>query len=93
MPKGSGGTPESLSSYARQFLGMMQKPDVDSIEGLYPAISTRQKTTSRNPRSTVGTVTGIYDYLRLLYARIGTPFCPGHNIPIAARTLYRPVWF
>ena len=77
---------ESLSSYARQFLGMMQKPDVDSIEGLSPAISIEQKTTSKNPRSTVGTVTEIYDYLRLLYARIGTPFCPEHNIPIAART-------
>ncbi|OPX62488.1 MULTISPECIES: excinuclease ABC subunit UvrA [unclassified Methanoregula] len=77
---------ESLSSYARQFLGIMQKPDVDSIEGLSPAISIEQKTTSKNPRSTVGTVTEIYDYLRLLYARIGTPFCPEHNIPIAART-------
>ena len=77
---------ESLSSYARQFLGMMQKPDVDSIEGLSPAISIEQKTTSKNPRSTVGTVTEIYDYLRLLYARIGTPFCPEHNIPIAAQT-------
>ena len=77
---------ESLSSYARQFLGIMQKPDVDAIEGLSPAISIEQKTTSKNPRSTVGTVTEIYDYLRLLYARIGTPFCPEHNIPIAART-------
>ncbi len=77
---------ESLSSYARQFLGIMQKPDVDSIEGLSPAISIEQKTTSKNPRSTVGTVTEIYDYLRLLYARIGTPFCPEHNIPIAAQT-------
>lgn len=77
---------ESLSSYARQFLGMMQKPDVDSIEGLSPAISIEQKTTSKNPRSTVGTVTEIYDYLRLLYARIGVPFCPEHNIPIAAQT-------
>ena len=75
---------ESLSSYARQFLGIMQKPDVDSIEGLSPAISIEQKTTSKNPRSTVGTVTEIYDYLRLLYARIGTPFCPEHNIAIAA---------
>jgi excinuclease ABC subunit A len=77
---------ESLSSYARQFLGIMQKPDVDSIEGLSPAISIEQKTTSKNPRSTVGTVTEIYDYLRLLYARIGIPFCPEHNIPIAAQT-------
>jgi excinuclease ABC subunit A len=77
---------ESLSSYARQFLGIMQKPDVDSIEGLSPAISIEQKTTSKNPRSTVGTVTEIYDYLRLLYARIGVPFCPEHNIPIAAQT-------
>ena len=67
---------ESLSSYARMFLGQMEKPDVDSIEGLSPAISIDQKTTSKNPRSTVGTVTEIYDYLRLLYARIGTPHCP-----------------
>ena len=67
---------ESLSSYARQFLGQMDKPDVDHIEGLSPAISIDQKTTSRNPRSTVGTVTEIHDYLRLLYARIGTPHCP-----------------
>jgi excinuclease ABC subunit A len=77
---------ESLSTYARQFLGLMHKPDVDSIEGLSPAISIEQKTTSRNPRSTVGTTTEIYDYLRLLYARIGTPYCPDHNIPIAAQT-------
>ncbi|PKG33037.1 excinuclease ABC subunit UvrA [Methanoregula sp.] len=77
---------ESLSSYARQFLGIMHKPDVDLIDGLSPAISIEQKTTSKNPRSTVGTVTEIYDYLRLLYARIGTPFCPEHNIPIAAQT-------
>src|SRR5215831_6521727 len=67
---------ESLSAYARQFLEMMDKPDVDSIEGLSPAISIQQKTTSKNPRSTVGTITEIYDYLRLLYARIGTPHCP-----------------
>ncbi|NLC43590.1 MAG: excinuclease ABC subunit UvrA, partial [Clostridiales bacterium] len=67
---------ESLSAYARQFLGLMEKPDVDLIEGLSPAISIDQKTTSRNPRSTVGTVTEIYDYLRLLYARIGIPHCP-----------------
>ena len=67
---------ESLSSYARMFLGQLDKPDVDSIEGLSPAISIDQKTTSKNPRSTVGTVTEIYDYLRLMYARIGTPHCP-----------------
>ena len=67
---------ESLSAYARQFLGQMDKPDVDLIEGLSPAISIDQKTTSRNPRSTVGTVTEIYDYLRLLYARVGRPTCP-----------------
>ncbi|MBQ8304442.1 MAG: excinuclease ABC subunit UvrA, partial [Clostridia bacterium] len=67
---------ESLSSYARMFLGQMEKPDVDSIEGLSPAISIDQKTTSKNPRSTVGTITEIYDYLRLLYARVGTPHCP-----------------
>ena len=67
---------ESLSSYARQFLGQMDKPDLDSIDGLSPAVSIDQKTTSRNPRSTVGTVTEIYDYLRLLYARVGTPHCP-----------------
>jgi excinuclease ABC subunit A len=70
---------ESLSSYARQFLSMMEKPDVDQIDGLSPAISIEQKSTSHNPRSTVGTVTEIYDYLRLLYARIGTPICPDHN--------------
>ena len=69
---------ESLSAYARQFLDNVDKPDVDSIEGLSPAISIDQKTTSRNPRSTVGTVTEIYDYLRLLYARIGHPTCPTH---------------
>ena len=67
---------ESLSSYARQFLGQMEKPDVESIEGLSPAISIDQKSTNRNPRSTVGTVTEIYDYMRLLYARIGIPHCP-----------------
>jgi excinuclease ABC subunit A len=77
---------ESLSTYARQFLGLMHKPDVDSIEGLSPAISIEQKTTSKNPRSTVGTTTEIYDYLRLLFARVGTPYCPDHNIPIAAQT-------
>src|SRR5437867_11623003 len=74
---------ESLSAYARQFLEMMQKPDVDHIEGLSPAISIDQKTTSRNPRSTVGTVTEIYDYLRLLYARVGRPHCPICGKPIA----------
>ncbi len=77
---------ESLSSYARQFLGLMEKPDVDSIEGLSPAISIDQKTTSRNPRSTVGTVTEIYDYLRLLWARIGTPHCPACGEPIAGQS-------
>ena len=77
---------ESLSAYARQFLGLMNKPDVDSIEGLSPAISIEQKTTSKNPRSTVGTVTEIYDYLRLLYARIGTPYCPDHKIKIEAQS-------
>ena len=77
---------ESLSSYARQFLGMMNKPDVDSIEGLSPAISIEQKTTSKNPRSTVGTVTEIYDYLRLLYAKIGIPYCPEHKEPIVSQT-------
>lgn len=78
---------ESLSSYARQFLGGSDKPDVDSIEGLSPAISIDQKTTSKNPRSTVGTVTEIYDYLRLLFARIGTPICPIHNIPITSQSI------
>lgn len=77
---------ESLSSYARQFLGNSEKPDVDSIEGLSPAISIDQKTTNKNPRSTVGTVTEIYDYLRLLYARIGTPYCPTHHEPIASQS-------
>src|SRR5215217_6810517 len=77
---------ESLSAYARQFLGQMDKPDVDSIEGLSPAISIDQKTTSRNPRSTVGTVTEIYDYLRLLWARIGHPHCFNCGRPIAAQS-------
>lgn len=80
---------ESLSAYARQFLGLMHKPDVDSIEGLSPAISIEQKTTSKNPRSTVGTVTEIYDYLRLLFARIGTPYCPEHHIKIEAQSPQR----
>ncbi len=77
---------ESLSAYARQFLGLMHKPDVDAITGLSPAISIEQKSTSKNPRSTVGTVTEIYDYLRLLFARIGVPFCPDHDIRIEAQT-------
>lgn len=78
---------ESLSAYARQFLGGTEKPDVDSIEGLSPAISIDQKTTNKNPRSTVGTITEIYDYLRLLYARIGIPYCPVHNIPITSQSI------
>ena len=78
---------ESLSAYARQFLSMMEKPDVDQIDGLSPAISIEQKSTSHNPRSTVGTVTEIYDYLRLLYARIGTPICPDHNEELSAKTI------
>ncbi|MFL5466009.1 MAG: excinuclease ABC subunit UvrA, partial [Gemmatimonadaceae bacterium] len=73
---------ESLSAYARQFLGLMEKPDVDSIEGLSPAISIEQKSAGHNPRSTVGTVTEIYDYLRLLYARAGTPHCPNCGRPV-----------
>ena len=77
---------ESLSAYARQFLSMMEKPDVDHIEGLSPAISIEQKTTSHNPRSTVGTVTEIYDYLRLLFARAGTPMCPDHNISLEGQS-------
>ena len=82
---------ESLSAYARQFLSMMEKPDMDHIEGLSPAISIEQKTTSHNPRSTVGTVTEIYDYLRLLYARAGTPRCPEHDTPLAAQTISQMV--
>ncbi len=82
---------ESLSAYARQFLGQMDKPDVDAIEGLSPAISIDQKTTSRNPRSTVGTVTEIYDYLRLLYARVGKPICPNHGIEITSQTIEQMV--
>jgi len=82
---------ESLSAYARQFLGQMDKPDVDSIDGLSPAISIDQKTTSRNPRSTVGTVTEIYDYLRLLFARIGRPHCPEHGVEITAQTIEQMV--
>lgn len=82
---------ESLSAYARQFLGQMDKPDVDAIEGLSPAISIDQKTTSRNPRSTVGTVTEVYDYLRLLYARVGKPVCPNHGIEISSQTVEQMV--
>ncbi|WVD61347.1 excinuclease ABC subunit UvrA [Orbus mooreae] len=82
---------ESLSAYARQFLSLMEKPDVDHIEGLSPAISIEQKSTSHNPRSTVGTITEIYDYLRLLYARIGEPRCPTHHLPLAAQTVSQMV--
>ena len=82
---------ESLSAYARQFLSMMEKPDVDHIEGLSPAISIEQKSTSHNPRSTVGTITEIYDYLRLLFARVGIPHCPTHQIPLAAQTISQMV--
>ncbi|NHM32389.1 excinuclease ABC subunit UvrA [Neobacillus terrae] len=82
---------ESLSAYARQFLGQMDKPDVDAIEGLSPAISIDQKTTSRNPRSTVGTVTEVYDYLRLLFARVGRPTCPNHGIEISSQTIEQMV--
>ncbi len=82
---------ESLSAYARQFLSLMEKPDVDHIEGLSPAISIEQKSTSHNPRSTVGTITEIYDYLRLLYARVGEPRCPEHNAPLAAQTISQMV--
>lgn len=82
---------ESLSAYARQFLQMMDKPDVDLIEGLSPAISIEQKATSHNPRSTVGTVTEIHDYLRLLYARVGTPYCPEHDLPLASQTVSQMV--
>ena len=78
---------ESLSAYARQFIGVSEKPDVDSIEGLSPSISIDQKSTNKNPRSTVGTITEIYDYLRLLFARIGTPYCPNHHIPITSQSI------
>ena len=85
---------ESLSAYARQFLQLMDKPDVDVIEGLSPAISIEQKATSHNPRSTVGTVTEIHDYLRLLFARAGTPYCPDHHLPLAAQTVSQMVlWY
>src|SRR6201998_2156623 len=82
---------ESLSAYARQFLELMGKPDVDSIEGLSPAISIEQKTTSRNPRSTVGTVTEIHDYMRLLWARVGVPYSPATGLPIEAQTVSQMV--
>ncbi len=82
---------ESLSAYARQFLSLMEKPDVDHIEGLSPAISIEQKSTSHNPRSTVGTITEVYDYLRLLYARVGEPRCPTHHAPLAAQTVSQMV--
>src|SRR5438067_4988767 len=82
---------ESLSAYARQFLQLMDKPDVDVIEGLSPAISIEQKATSHNPRSTVGTVTEIHDYLRLLFARAGTPYCPTHDIPLQSQTVSQMV--
>jgi excinuclease ABC subunit A len=81
---------ESLSAYARQFLQLMEKPDVDLIEGLSPAISIEQKATSHNPRSTVGTVTEIHDYLRLLFARVGTPYCPDHPGPCLAGAKRKP---
>jgi len=82
---------ESLSAYARQFLELQQKPDVDSIEGLSPAISIEQKTTSRNPRSTVGTVTEIYDYMRLLWARVGVPYSPATGLPIESQSVSQMV--
>ena len=82
---------ESLSSYARQFLQVMDKPDVDAIEGLSPAIAIEQKATSHNPRSTVGTVTEIHDYLRLLFARAGTPYCPEHGLPLAMQSVSQMV--
>src|SRR5437763_8442890 len=82
---------ESLSAYARQFLELMQKPDVDHIEGLSPAISIEQKTTSKNPRSTVGTVTEIYDYLRLLFDRVGVPYSPTTGLPISAQSVRQMV--
>ena len=82
---------ESLSAYARQFLEMMQKPDVDQIDGLSPAISIEQKTTSKNPRSTVGTVTEIHDYMRLLWARVGVPYSPATGLPIESQTVSQMV--
>src|SRR5690606_39947029 len=83
---------ESLSAYARQFLEIMQKPDVDQIDGLSPAISIEQKTTSKNPRSTVGTVTEIYDYMRLLFARVGVPYAPATGLPIDSQTVSQIVY-
>ena len=91
MPRGSGATSRACSAYARQFLDMMQKPDVDHITGLSPAISIEQKTTSKNPRSTVGTVTEIYDYLRLLFARVGMPYSPATGLPIEAQQISQMV--
>src|SRR5690606_15641898 len=82
---------ESLSAYARQFLQLMDKPDVDLIEGLSPAISIEQKSAGHNPRSTVGTITEIHDYLRLLYARVGTPYCPEHGLPLQAQSVAQMV--
>src|SRR6478609_10476716 len=82
---------KNVSAYARQFLGQMDKPDVDSIEGLSPAISIEQKTTSKNPRSTVGTVTEIADYMRLLWARVGVPYSPATGLPIEAQTVSQMV--
>src|SRR6187431_2159395 len=82
---------ESLSAYARQFLQLMEKPDVDLIEGLSPAIAIEQKATSHNPRSTVGTVTEIHDYLRLLFARVGDPYCPEHDIALSAQSVSQMV--
>jgi len=82
---------ESLSAYARQFLELMEKPDVDLIEGLSPAIAIEQKATSHNPRSTVGTVTEVHDYLRLLFARAGDPYCPNHDTPLAAQSVSQMV--
>ena len=91
MPRASAVNVESLSAYARQFLQLMDKPDVDVIEGLSPAISIEQKATSHNPRSTVGTVTEIHDYLRLLYARAGTTVCPDHHLPLEAQSIAQMV--
>src|SRR4029453_14109441 len=85
--EGQRGSVEPLPPYARQFLGMRQKPDVEHIDGLSPAISIEQKTTSRNPRSTVATVTEIYDYMRLLWARVGVPYSPATGLPISAQTV------
>src|SRR5436853_6870808 len=82
---------ESLSAYARQFLQLMEKPDVDLIEGLSPAIMIEQKATTHNPRSTVGTVTEVHDYLRLLFARVGDPYCPNHDLPLTAQSISQMV--